>query len=115
MSDAAGRPPAALPARLAELLAAHAADPDADAAGPAAAARRAEVVALHAREPLAAPIAQLAAARILVGSPHVADVQLAQTLALRAMAQHAAARPWAARAFDRLRVLAGRAQKYGTE
>jgi hypothetical protein len=100
-------------ARLAELLAAHVGDADGRSA--AAVARRAEVRALHSSAPFTTAADRIAAARILGDSDVTADVELAQSLALAAMAQDSAARPLAARAFDRLRVLAGRPQKFGTQ
>ncbi len=57
----------------------------------------------------------LAAIRALLASESVVDVERAQTLALAAMATTPAARPLAACAFDRLRMLAGRPQKFGTQ
>jgi len=81
----------------------------------AAAARRAAVIAAHASGALRTPRDELLAARILLASDDATHVQLAETLALRAMAREAAARPIAAAAFDRRRVLAGRPQKFGTQ
>jgi hypothetical protein len=96
--------------RLAALLAAHAADP----AGAGAAARRAEVLALHAAGALAAPLDRLAAARLLLGGERRDELEAAQALALAAMAVVPEARPVAATAYDALRVLDGRPQKFGT-
>lgn len=65
---------------------------------------------------LAAPAAeQLAAAQALLQRTQVADVEFAQQLALAAMRTLPAARPVAAQALDRLRVLAGQPQKFGTQ
>ncbi len=87
--------------------------------GPADAAaarqRASEVAAAHRAKPWTALGDRLAVAELLLGSDVVADVELAQTLALAALAKSPAARPLAARAFDRLRRLAGQPQKYGTE
>lgn len=85
-------------------------------ADPAAArAHRAELLALVSGKELAAPADQVAAAALLVGSEVVAEVQAAQALALAAMRSEAGARAIAASAFDRLRRLAGKPQKFGTE
>lgn len=58
--------------------------------------------------------ARLRAAELLLGSDDREHVALAQGLALALLAQQSAARLLAARAFDRLRLLAGQPQKYGT-
>lgn len=63
--------------------------------------------------PGAAPERQLAAAAALLGSEDAANVRLAEALALQAMRALPQARPLAAAAYDRLRLLAGRPQKYG--
>ena len=64
---------------------------------------------------LAAPAAeQLATAQALLAGER-ADVEFAQELALAAMRTLPAARPVAALALDRLRVLAGQPQKFGTQ
>lgn len=103
----------ALDPELARLVAEHDADPD--RGGPAAMARCAAIFALHAAGRLPTPAAQCAAARLLLAGDGVAEVELAQALAQRAMAHERAARRLAARAYDRLRRLAGRPQKFGTE
>lgn len=100
-------------ARLHDLLAEHAADPD--PASPRASRRRAEVMALHAATPLADPADQTAAAAVLLPGALLPEVQTAQSLALAAMANNPAARPLAAAAYDRLRLLAGKPQKFGTQ
>ena len=65
---------------------------------------------------LAAPAAeQLAAAQALLPSERPADVEFAQQLAMAAMRTLPAARAAAAQALDRLRVLAGKPQKFGTQ
>ncbi len=65
---------------------------------------------------LAAPGSeQLAAAQALLPSAQTADVEFAQQLALAAMRTLPAARAVAAQALDRLRVLAGQPQKFGTQ
>ncbi|MBL9077669.1 MAG: hypothetical protein JNL08_09205 [Planctomycetes bacterium] len=97
---------------LQALVHAHAAETDHGSA--AAAARRGAVRALHDGGRLAAVADRCAAARILLPGP-VADVELAQALVLAAMAHEPAARRLAAEAYDRLRVLAGRPQKFGTQ
>lgn len=96
-------------ARLQELRVACARDA---AAWPAA---RAEAVALHAAKRLATPAERLAAAELLVGSDEPKDVETAQALAMAAFGALPAARPLAAAAFDRLRMLAGSPQKFGTQ
>jgi hypothetical protein len=58
---------------------------------------------------------RLAAAELLAEADEVVHVELAQALALEAMAKVRPARAIAARAFDRLRVLAGKPQKFGTQ
>ena len=58
---------------------------------------------------------QLAAAAALLDSEDHAEVEFAQQLALAAMRTLPAARSAAARAMDRLRVLAGQPQKFGTQ
>lgn len=105
-------PPSMAPELVAWLAASHREGPG-DAA--AAAVRASEVAAAHRAEPWTALVDRLAVAELLLGSEVVADVELAQTLALAALAKSPAARPLAARAFDRLRRLAGQPQKYGTE
>jgi hypothetical protein len=60
-------------------------------------------------------VARVALARVLAEADDAAHVALAQTLALEAMAKVRPARLIAARAFDRLRVLAGKPQKFGTQ
>lgn len=96
-------------AALDELLAACVADAGRLPAARAAARR------LHAEARLATPAMRVTAATLLVGGDDVADVELAHTLALAALAAAPAARPLAAVAFDRLRVLAARPQKFGTQ
>ena len=97
--------------RAEALRAQHAADGDATAA----AARRAEMRALHAGGGVLSANDKVAAVVVLMDSEEVADVQLAQDLALAVMAQRPSTRPLAAFAFDRLRMLAGRPQKFGTQ
>jgi hypothetical protein len=99
--------------RARALAAAHAAasDPrDAEAA-----ARRAEMASLRAANALATPHDQAAAAFVLLDGDDAGQVEAAHALALQAMARLPAARPLAAAAYDRLRVLAGRPQKFGTQ
>jgi hypothetical protein len=103
----------ALDPELARLVAAH--DADGDPAGGAAAARRRAVLALHAADRLSPPSARCAAARILVHGGDRTEVELAQTFALSAMSHERAARRLAAVAYDRLRLLAGQPQKFGTQ
>jgi hypothetical protein len=98
---------------LARLCAAHEAETDHDSA--AASARRAAVLALRAGGRLVAPAAQCAAARVLLVGTMPAEIEAAQALALAAMPHERAARRLAAEAYDRLRVLAGRPQKFGTQ
>lgn len=68
----------------------------------------AEGVPLSARE-------RHCAAVVLGTSDDPAEVARAQALALEAMAGHRPARRLAAELYDRLRVLAGRPQKFGTQ
>lgn len=97
---------------LTALLAAHAAA--ADPAGlPARAARAALLALVQERRPTT-NTERLAVAAVLVTGDLPAEVEAAQALAL-ACTKEPAARPLAARAFDRLRLLAGQPQKYGTE
>lgn len=105
------------PSSLAPELAAWLAKARREGAADAAAAqqRASDVAAAHRAQPWTALVDRLAVAELLLGSEVVADVELAQTLALAALAKSPAARPLAARAFDRLRRLAGQPQKYGTE
>lgn len=103
----------ALDAELERLVAEH--DAAVDPAGPGAAARRAAVRALHTAGRVATPAAQVAAARVLVHAEVAAEVELAQTMALAAMPHQRAARRLAAAAYDRLRLLAGKPQKFGTQ
>ncbi len=58
---------------------------------------------------------RVAAAGLLVGSDARHDVETAQALAMAAFGALPAARPLAAAAFDRLRLLAGAPQKFGTQ
>lgn len=76
---------------------------------------RAALLALRAAGALHEPFDQVAAAELLVDSDRREEVEAAQALALAAMARVPAARPLAAAAYDRLRVLAGRPQKFGTQ
>ncbi|MBL8728129.1 MAG: hypothetical protein JNM25_06845 [Planctomycetes bacterium] len=103
----------ALDPELERLVAEH--DAARDPTGAGAAARRAAVGALHAAGRVAAPAAKVAAARVLVHGEVRAEVELAQALALAALPQQRAARRLAATAYDRLRLLAGRPQKFGTQ
>ena len=105
-------PSAMAPALVAWLAAARGEGP-ADAA--AAQQRASEVAKAHRAKPWTALADRLAVAELLLQSEVPADVELAQALALAALAKSPAARPLAARAFDRLRRLAGQPQKYGTE
>ena len=100
-------------ARLSELLAEHAADPGADS--PASVRRRAEVMRLHVAKEFVVAADRLAAAVVLLGSPLAAEVEAVHALALAAMGSEPGARPLAAAAYDRLRMLAGRPQKFGTQ
>ena len=97
------------PRVVAALAAAAGADPEGAATG------RAALLALATRQQIVAPVNQVAAAALLVVSDVVAEVQAAQSLALAAMRSQAGARAIAAAAFDRLRLLAGRPQKFGTQ
>ena len=88
---------------------------DAEPRGEAAVQRRDEVLGWLAAGQLVTPADKFAAAAILVRSERVADVEAAQTLAHAAMAGERRARAVAAAAFDRLRRLAGKPQKFGLE
>jgi hypothetical protein len=79
------------------------------------AAVRARIAGWYAAKDLVDAEDQLLAARVLASSDVVAEVEAAQALALAAMAKVSAARPVAATAFDRLRMLAGQPQKFGTQ
>lgn len=100
-------------ARLSALLAERAASPP----GAPQPVHLAEVLQLYQARALTTPAEQLAAATLLVESPLAAEVEAAQTLALGVMASGvgAAARVVAATAYDRLRMLAGKPQKFGTQ
>lgn len=80
-----------------------------------AAAVRAAALALVRAQGLTTPTDRVAAAELLVGSDDPAEVETAQALALAALRAVPAARPLAAAAFDRLRLLAGAPQKFGTQ
>jgi hypothetical protein len=97
-------------ARLAALLA----EDNADVRSTGAPARRAEVLRLHANGALTAAD-RAAAAALLLPSDVVAEVEVAHELALAAIAHESSARPLAAAAYDRLRLLAGKPQKFGTQ
>ena len=60
------------------------------------------------------PEAKCAASRVLLRSDDAKVVQAAHDLALSAAGKHVDAMPLAARCYDRLRVLAGESQKFGT-
>jgi hypothetical protein len=79
------------------------------------AAVRAAAMALVREHALTDPADRVAAAGLLVGSDDKAEVEAAQALALAAFGALPAARPLAAAAFDRLRLLAGAPQKFGTQ
>jgi len=95
--------------RLQELCAACARDAS---AWPGA---RAEAMAMVVSKRLTTPAERVAAAGLLVGSDARHDVETAQALAMAAFGALPAARPLAAAAFDRLRLLAGAPQKFGTQ
>jgi len=61
------------------------------------------------------PAARMAAAAILVSSCDLASARLAHDLALGALGSDPRARSLAARCYDRMRVLEGQAQKFGTQ
>jgi hypothetical protein len=75
----------------------------------------ARIRAPHAGPGFGTPVGQLAAANALLTSDVVSDVELAHTLALAAMRAEPLARRVAATAYDRLRMLAGAPQKFGTQ
>lgn len=86
-----------------------------DHQGAAAVARRHAVFTMWADERLHGSADQFAAATVLVHGELAAEVGAAQQLALAAMANEPRARLLAAVAYDRLRRLAGTAQKFGTQ
>jgi hypothetical protein len=100
-------------ATLQALIAAHEAERDHRSA--AAGARRAAVLALHAAGRLRSPAERFAAASLLVHGERLADVEAAHALALAALRTEAGARRLAATAYDRLRLLRGEPQKFGTQ
>ncbi len=71
--------------------------------------------ALLANGPLASVEVQHAVAAALGRSDRLQDVTQAHDLALLAMASHRPSRRLAAELFDRLRVLQGQPQKFGTQ
>ncbi len=77
--------------------------------------RRRRLLELARAKAIVAPADRLAAAELLLDGDDLAEVDAAQSLALAAMAQEPAARRVAATALDRLRRLAGKPQKYGTQ
>lgn len=98
---------------LAELVARYTVAAVADGGG--AAALRAEVFALARAGSLQAATDKVVAAEILVDSEDVQQVQVAQSLALAAMAHDRRGRLLAATAYDRLRRLRDEPQKFGTQ
>lgn len=82
---------------------------------PTSSAAVARALALHRDGALRTPRAKALAATLLLAADEPATVQVAQDLALAAMASHRPARRLAAEAFDRLRVLQGQPQKFGTQ
>ncbi len=91
-------------AELAELL-----------ARPMAPAASARVLELRRLGALRSPAAMALAAAWLLDAEDLAAVQAAHELALQAMATERTARRLAAASFDRLRVLQGLPQKFGTQ
>jgi len=81
----------------------------------AAAARRQAVLAMHGAGLLRSAAERFAAATVLVHGEQVAEIEAAQTLALAAMATERRARLLAATCYDRLRMLRGEPQKFGTQ
>lgn len=73
------------------------------------------VRALVAEGAVRTPNARFLAAAVLVRSQDVATVAEAHEFALMAMQGHRPARALAARSFDKLRVLRGEIQKFGTQ
>ena len=98
---------------LQALVAAHAAERDHRSA--AAVARRTAVLAMHAAGQLRSPAVRCAAAAVLLAGEQVAEVEAAHSLALAALRGEAGARRLAATAYDRLRMLRGEPQKFGTQ
>ena len=78
-----------------------------------AAESRARAVCAEGR--VRTPAARIAAATILASSRDLASVRLAHDLALGALGGAEQARSLAARCYDRLRMLAGEPQKFGTQ
>ena len=75
----------------------------------------ARVRALVAEGAVRTPSARFLAAAVLVRSDDVAAVKEAHDLALLSMQGHRPARALAARSFDKVRVLEGEVQKFGTQ
>jgi len=98
---------------LQALLAAH--DAETDPRSAAAAARRQAVLALRDAGQLRSAAECCAAATVLLRGELVAEVEAAQALALAAMPTEPRARRLAATAYDRLRLLRGQPQKFGTQ
>jgi 5-formyltetrahydrofolate cyclo-ligase len=87
----------------------------ASANGPDRGAAIARVAEWCCSRRLARAADRVLAAELLLTSEDRKDVQLAEAQALAVMRELPAARPLAAAAFDRLRVLDGRPQKFGTQ
>ena len=76
---------------------------------------RSAALSAHAAGRLHTAAERFAAASLLVDSDVVEEVEAAHSLALAVMATEPRARPVAAMAYDRLRRLAGKPQKFGTQ
>ncbi len=100
-------------AELQELVAACEAESDHQSA--AAIARRAAVLALRVAGGLRTAAEQFAAGTVLIYSDSMAELAVAEALALAAMGKEPRARQLAATAYDRQRMLRGEAQKFGTQ
>lgn len=78
-------------------------------------AEREAWLAKHKAGELQTEAEQLQAATALLPSCEIAEVELAHRLLLTVMASDPAARSLAAEAYDRLRLLRGQPQKFGTQ
>ena len=98
---------------LQTLVAAH--DTETDHRSIAAMARRRAVLAMRDAGQLRSAAERFAAATVLVHGEQIAEIEAAQSLALAAMTTESRARRLAAIAYDRLRMLRGEPQKFGTQ
>ncbi len=90
-------------------------DAETDYGSAAAVARRQAVMQMRKAGALRSAADQFAAGTVLIYSELTVEVEAAQALALAAMPTERRARMLAATAYDRLRRLAGKPQKFGTQ